>query len=183
MKRMEHEVDFQVKWRPFQLYPDAPGGAGVDKWADYKTKYGTFQTSVLTKPFMYMMGRPNGIKFAWGGNTGNTFDSHQLILYAEKYGKQDELVEELFLNYFEQEKCLSDHSVLLAAADKVGLKGAEEVLASNSEGASVDMEIRKYGQNVRSVPHFSFNDGAVVASGSYGTKRFVEIIRGVLESN
>ena len=48
-----------------------------------------------------------GIDYSMGGMTGSTMDSHRLIQYSEKFGvdKQNELVEELFNNYFCQEKC------------------------------------------------------------------------------
>ena len=53
--------------------------------------------------------------------TENDANSHRLIYYAGTKGKaqQDALVEELFLNYFSEEKYIGDPSILLAAADKV----------------------------------------------------------------
>merc|ERR1719191_2327023 len=96
---------------------------------------------------MMQVGRQDGIEFSYGGNTGNTFDSHRLISLAGKQGKQDELVEELFHNYFEEEKCISDRTVLLAAAQKVGITDANAMLNSNSEASEVKTDLEAYQQN------------------------------------
>ncbi len=39
-----------------------------------------------------------------------------------KIGKQDAVVEELFRNYFSEEKFIGDRAVLLAAAEKVCIR-------------------------------------------------------------
>ena len=49
--------------------------------------------------------------------------SHRLIYFAGMKGKQDALVEELFLNYFSEEKFIGDRTILLAAAEKVRVCG------------------------------------------------------------
>eukprot|EP00798_Chlamydomonas_sp_ICE-L_P010195 gene10195-8107_t len=78
-----------------------------------------------------------GVTYSVGGMTGNTFDSHRLIHWVgETSGaaKQNALVEELFMNYFSQEKFINDRAVLVAAADKVGQPGAAEYLADPKNG-------------------------------------------------
>merc|ERR1712070_1358967 len=66
-------------------------------------------------------------KFTEAGLTGNTFNSHRLIAYAGSKGAdvQDKVVEELFLNYFAEEKFLNDPQVLVAAAVKAGIPEQE----------------------------------------------------------
>jgi predicted DsbA family dithiol-disulfide isomerase len=56
------------------------------------------------------------------GNTGPTLDSHRLITFAARHNKQDELVEELFRNYFLEAKTICDKEVLLAAAEKASAR-------------------------------------------------------------
>merc|ERR1719310_424135 len=136
MTKYSSKADFNVKWLPFQLNPQAECGAGVNKLQMYKKKFGEARVNQML-PMMMQVGREENINFSYGGNTGNTFDSHRLISFADKQGKQDELVEELFKNYFEEEKCISDRAVLLAAADKVGLKDAEQMLNSGAEVSEV----------------------------------------------
>jgi len=56
--------------------------------------------------------------------TENDANSHRLIYYAGTKGtaQQDALVEELFLNYFSEEKYIGDPSILVAAAEKVCMR-------------------------------------------------------------
>jgi predicted DsbA family dithiol-disulfide isomerase len=62
-------------------------------------------------------------KFTEEGVTGNTFNSHRLINFAGSKGAatQDAVVEELFKNYFAEEKFLNDPEVLAAAAIAGGI--------------------------------------------------------------
>merc|ERR1719265_3074159 len=159
MSNFSDKADFAVKWIPFQLNPKAAGGAGVNKLEMYKQKFGEARVNQML-PMMLQAGQQDGINFSYGGNTGNTFDSHRLISFADKQGLQDPIVEELFKNYFEEEKCVSDRTVLLAAANKVGLKGAEEMLNSNAETDQVKQELSQYqqAQGISGVPFFIIND-------------------------
>ena len=102
-----------------------------------------------------------GIDYSMGGMTGSTMDSHRLIQYSEKFGvdKQNKLVEELFNNYFCEEKFLGDRAVLLAAAQKCEITGAEEYLANESNGRSEVMEQLEFANGVSGVPFFRFSEG------------------------
>lgn len=177
MTKYSGNADFDVKWIPFQLNPQAEGGAGVNKLEMYKKKFGEARVADML-PFMQQTGRGEGINFSYGGNTGNTFDSHRLISFADKQGKQDELVEELFKNYFEEEKCISDSAVLLAAANKVGVKDAEKMLESNAEASEVQADIMKYqqAQDISGVPFFII-DGKHRLSGAQEPETFEKIFQ------
>lgn len=182
MRRLGDEAEFDVKWVPFQLNDQAPGGQGVNKLEMYKAKFGEERVAQML-PMMRETGRQEGINFSYGGNTGNTYDSHRLISFAAKQGKQDETVEELFRNYFEEEKCLSDRSVLIAAAQKVGLQGAEAMLASREEARDVDEDLRKYqfGMRISGVPHFII-DGKSGGSGAFEADEMEKMFRQCLRS-
>mmetsp|Transcript_48588 Transcript_48588/g.112601 ORF Transcript_48588/g.112601 Transcript_48588/m.112601 type:complete len:183 (+) Transcript_48588:83-631(+) len=174
MKTYTDKVEFDVRWLPFQLNPKAPGGEGVNKMQMYKEKFGPAKAESII-PMMVATGKKEGINFSYGGNVGNTYDSHRLINFAAKQGKQDEIVEELFHNYFEEEKCLSDRSILLAAAQKVGLTGAQEMLERGGEAAEVDADLRKYqGGGINGVPHFIV-DGRYHESGAIEPTAFRRI--------
>jgi len=91
-------VKFDVFWRPFQLSPDAPKGKGVNKMERYLEKFGKANCDTMI-PRMLQMGLSEGIRFSFGGYTGNTFDSHRLIWKAREEGgseMQDKVVESLF---------------------------------------------------------------------------------------
>lgn len=65
--------------------------------------------------------------------SGNTFDAHRLLLWAATIGKQDELLETLFSNYFEKSKGVFTRTDLIAAAITVGIDAdkADDLLTSN----------------------------------------------------
>eukprot|EP00294_Goniomonas_avonlea_P014427 CAMPEP_0114545348 /NCGR_PEP_ID=MMETSP0114-20121206/3351_1 /TAXON_ID=31324 /ORGANISM="Goniomonas sp, Strain m" /LENGTH=176 /DNA_ID=CAMNT_0001729767 /DNA_START=120 /DNA_END=650 /DNA_ORIENTATION=- len=145
------KFDFSVRWWPFQLNPSAP--QRVNKMQMYTEKFGADRCRQML-PYMLATGKADGINFSYGGDTGNTFDSHRLIHLAQKQGKEDACVEELFKNYFEEEKNMADRSVLLAAASKVGLEGAEAYLDSEDGTREVQQEMQTKARNVTGVPYF-----------------------------
>merc|ERR1719188_62643 len=181
MGKMSHLADFDVRWYPFQLNSRAPGGKGVNKLQMYKQKFGEERVAQML-PRMLEVGKQDGIKFSYGGNTGNTFDSHRLIALAGHQGKQDAMVEELFRNYFEEEKCISDRAVLLAAAKKVGLENAEAALQGEARevDAEVKAELSKFQGGISGVPFFIF-DGKFQESGALDSATMQDIFQQVLQ--
>mmetsp|Transcript_29138 Transcript_29138/g.96767 ORF Transcript_29138/g.96767 Transcript_29138/m.96767 type:complete len:185 (-) Transcript_29138:31-585(-) len=181
MAALAGAADFEVTWRPFQLNDAAPGGQGVNKLAIYKEKFGDERVAQML-PMMMGVGQQAGINFSYGGNTGNTFDSHRLIALAAKQGKQDEVVEVLFRSYFEKERCISDRAVLLEAAAEAGVVGAAEMLEGDGETDEVRMDVFKYafGMGVTGVPHFII-DGNRQAHGALESTQFQEIFRDILD--
>jgi len=99
-----------------------------------------------------------------------------LIELAGKQGfeKQNAVVDELFLNFFTQEKYIGDREVLVAAAEKVGVDGARVFLEDREAGLKevLDAE-RKFRRGVTGVPHFVI-DGRYEISGAQPPEAFLE---------
>jgi len=109
------------------------------------------------------LGKSDGIDFKFGGKTGNTRDSHRLIQLgkAKSPAVQTRVVEELFAAYFENEKDITSHDVLVDAGVKAGLNAAEvkEWLDSGKGGPEVDKEVQEaYEQSISGVPNFTIQD-------------------------
>lgn len=109
------------------------------------------------------LGKSDGIDFKFGGKTGNTRDSHRLIQLgkAKSPAVQTRVVEELFAAYFENEKDITSHDVLVDAGVKAGLDAAEvkEWLGSGKGGPEVDKEVQEaYEQSISGVPNFTIQD-------------------------
>lgn len=107
---------------------------------------------------MQEVGRPEGIKFSYGGEVGSTFDAHRLILLAGKQDKQDAVVEELFKNYFEQEKFIGDMKVLEKAGKKCDLQNLDRFMQDPKFLESeLREELARYRPRANGVPNFKIN--------------------------
>lgn len=171
---------FATTWKPFYLNPSA--GASLDKQTVYETKFGAERTKAMQN-MLSKIGAENGIAFKYGGRTGNTRDSHRLLQLGKVKGAemQTRVVEELFRAYFEEEKDITSHAVLLDAGVKAGL-GKEEVqglLKSNEMGEVVDREVKEAQMRfISGVPHFVINNKYEVG-GAQEADTFVEIFEGL----
>jgi len=74
---------------------------------------------------MKSIGQEEGINFSYGGTLGSTIDSHRLVEWAAERGKEDEVIEQLFKLYFEEEGNIVDLQELASVAGKIGLNEAE----------------------------------------------------------
>eukprot|EP00271_Cylindrocystis_brebissonii_P015057 TRINITY_DN3699_c0_g1_i1.p1 TRINITY_DN3699_c0_g1~~TRINITY_DN3699_c0_g1_i1.p1 ORF type:complete len:219 (-),score=63.20 TRINITY_DN3699_c0_g1_i1:371-1027(-) len=175
------KFEVQTEWHPYLLNPDAPV-EGRDKKQYYHEKFGVARTLNMTEN-MAKMFKERGLDFKMGGKTGSTLDSHRLLVLAGKQSlqKQNELVEELFKNYFAEEKYIGDRKVLLEAASKVGVEGAEEWLADKSSGVKEVNEALALvaHHNIRGVPFFVIgipggDHGKVSVSGAQPAEVFIK---------
>lgn len=111
------------------------------------------------------------------GKTGNTRKSHRLIQLAGEKGIQSQVVEQLFIAYFESEGDITDNEVLRTAAIKGGLDEADvdNYLATDLGGAQVDKEVAlAQTRFIQGVPHFTINGGAELG-GAQEPDAFLEI--------
>ena len=167
---------FAINWFPFYLDPTAP--KSIDKQERYESKFGKERTAMMQQR-LSQIGHAEGINFKYGGNTGNTRDSHRLIQLGKTKSPQlqTRVIEELFAAYFENEKDITTQEVLLEAGVKAGLdeKEAMEWLASDKGGKEVDAEVRDaVKQNISGVPNFVVND-AMEVGGAQDPETFVQI--------
>ncbi|RUS14043.1 thioredoxin-like protein [Endogone sp. FLAS-F59071] len=157
-KETHPDTKFEITWHPYELDPTLPKES-VDKTEMYQKKFGEARMKQMF-PHMEKVGQGENIAFDFGGRTGNTVDSHRLVWWATKQGKQDEIVEELFRFYFERKRDITDHQTLSEAAANVGLDhdAALAFLATNEGHGEVKSEIyHNMRRNINGVPHFNIN--------------------------
>ncbi|KAF9124200.1 hypothetical protein BGW39_008389 [Mortierella sp. 14UC] len=175
----EHkDVKFQIDWHPYQLDPSA-SKIPVKKMDMYAKKFGAARAPLI-RDRMIQVGHEEGIHFSYNGSVVNTLDSHRLINYATARGKQDEIVEELFRNYFEEDKC-GEVPTLIDSAVKIGLDRAEveRFLASQEGVQEVRDEIeRAKVEGVQGVPNIMI-DNKYVLSGAQEPDTFIEVFNRV----
>eukprot|EP00899_Mesostigma_viride_P018519 jgi/Mesvir1/26669/Mv20453-RA.1 len=181
MSQFADKAEFQVVWRPFLLNPNAPK-EGTNKLELYKSKFGEQRIKSML-PMMTQVFAQYGLRYSLGGLTGSTLNSHRLISLAKAQGKQDAVVEELFRNYFTEEKYLNDREVLLAAATKAGLTDAQRIVDDEILGRQeVLTELNKYARGVTGVPFFIINNKYKL-SGAQDPETFAEVFEEILSSS
>lgn len=182
-QKQHPDLRFDIEWLPFQLNPNAPRNKGVNKMEYYQQKFGV--SDPKQHPMFQRLttaGHDVGIEFSFGGDTGNTFDSHRLIYLAYQQNKQDAVVEELFKNYFEQEKGIFDMAVLEKCAVKCGVEGFGKL---RDDPEYLAGEVRALLQaphmgRVRGVPHFLV-DEKFEMSGAQPADHFEELFGHVVK--
>ncbi len=148
----------------------------------YKQKFGETRIKQML-PQMLETGKQEGINFSYGGKIGSTFDSHRLLYYVKQQDdgekKQNDLINVIFRYYFEEEQDLSDHQVLIRAAEQIGLNGNQikEFLQSNQYVKEVQQEINEsQRERISGVPHFRIND-RIELSGAQDPQQFLQAFR------
>lgn len=94
----------------------------------------------------------------------NTLLCHCLIAEGSKIGKQVEIVDDIFELVYEQGENVSDKETLNKIAEKYSI--------TNWDSKEIESEVlkddamSKSNYNIKTVPHFRFNNGAVVDNSS-----------------
>ncbi|HEY4077588.1 MAG TPA: DsbA family oxidoreductase [Rhizomicrobium sp.] len=178
-------IIFDVKWRPYRLDPAVPRG-GMDRQAYMRAKFGDDPMKIVEMhKLIAAEGEKDNIAFDFAAITRrpDTLDSHRLIRWAEATGAQDEVVERLFIAYFENGEDIGDIRVLADIADLCGMDGVEvaQMLESNDDLALVEREDQiAHEMGVTGVPAFIFG-GKLAVSGAREPAMLVSVIDRVTE--
>ena len=168
-------IDVQVRWWPFFLDRTLPV-PGHDKMEHYNRKFGADRVRQMI-PMMKRTAAAHGIDMNYGGKVGNTMDSHRLISFAQKSGRQDDMVNALFRRYFEANEDISDRSILAAAAEEAGVDGAAAYLESGEGEAEVNADVRRMAESndIHGVPYFII-DNKFAVSGAQEAPALAQLI-------
>lgn len=176
---------FDIEWRIFQLNPDMPP-EGRDRKEYLETKFGGPERAQAIYGRIREAAAESGLEVNFDKieRTPNTMDAHRLIRWARTSGTQDALVTQLFHRYFENGEDISDHEVLLDAAQSVGLERdvVEKLLDSDADREELtaeDVAAREMG--VSGVPCFVV-DGRYVLQGAQPTETWVKVIHELVEA-
>lgn len=171
------QLNFRVRWLPFQLNPTMPN-EGISR-KEYRTrKFGSWERSLELDAKLVAVGESEGINFAFDliERTPNTINAHRLIWLADKEGFQDAVVEAIFRAYFTEGRDISNRQVLMDVVVEAGLdrKKVERVLNSDDGLAGVEEATEQARRlRVKGVPFFSVND-KITLSGAQPPEVFLE---------
>jgi predicted DsbA family dithiol-disulfide isomerase len=202
---------FNIAWKPYYLDPDAPstGWPLLGKrlpGKKYTKNIPLHARQNLTWPVEKMLSRvpaeraakfqshmkavatADGINLKFGGKTGNTKRSHQLMLAAgqQSLETQGRLAEEIFRRCYEEEGDITDAQMLTQAGVAAGLD--EEVVKRALDDAElgdiVDAEVEEVKKlGVKGVPQFFLQDGQHHIEGAADVMDFFEVFVKVKEGN
>jgi predicted DsbA family dithiol-disulfide isomerase len=173
-------IAFDVRWRPYQLDPTVPKD-GHDRQAYMRAKFGDDPMKIVEMhKLIAAEGAKEGIEFDFAAidRRPNSLDSHRLIRWAEAAGVQDDVVERLFIAYFENGEDIGDIRVLADIADICGMDGVEvaRMLESDDDLAMVTREDQvAHEMGVTGVPAFIFGNKLAV-SGAREAEMLVSVI-------
>src|SRR3569833_2136338 len=179
------DIAFDVKWRPYRLDPTL-AREGMDRQVYMRLKFGEDPQKILEMHKLIIAeGEKDGIAFDFAAirRRPDTLDSHRLIRWAEAAGVQDDVVERLFIAYFENGEDIGDIRILADIADMCGMDGVEvaQMLEAEADLALVEREdqiAREMG--VTGVPAMIFG-GKLAVSGAREPDVLVSVIDRVSE--
>jgi len=165
MPHFKDVATINIHFQPFQLYPDLPTGnhEGIDKqgWredmASWKWPDKTADELQARRQALKDAWEKEGLELNFSGPTlqpqgkvGNSMDAQRLIMLARDQGREDAMIEAIYTANHVQNQCLSDWSVLTAAAAQAGVTGVDDMLRSDygkAEHAAMVKHYRDIGIN------------------------------------
>ncbi len=180
LSQVDESIRPHIEWHPFELNPNMPS-EGQNLREHIQEKYGsTLEQSEAVREQLKSLGDELGFSFKFSPDSRiyNTFEAHQLLHWAQPYGKQTELKLALFDAYFSQAKDPSNRNTLLDVVESIGLGRdlAERVLVDEMYVEAVrDSQQQWQNQNISAVPAFIFNNRYLL-SGAQPVETLLQVI-------
>lgn len=180
-------TEHEIRWHPFELNPDmAPEGQEMGE--HLSQKYGTTpEQSHQTRNQMASLGAELDFEFSFDQDMRmhNTFNTHQLLHWANEQGRKNDLKLALFTAHFTNVRDLSDVSVLADVAAEIGLDRDEAlaVLEDQRFAAAVRTDQSSWTQQgITGVPAMVFNNKYLV-TGAQGVDNYTSILAQLAEES
>ena len=171
----------EIHWHPFELNPNTPY-EGRNYREHIMEKYGTTAEDIQeNRARMTAAGAEAGFNFQFTDEfrTYNTFNTHQLLYWADQQGRMHDLKQALFVAHFVDNKNVADSTVLADVAAEIGLDRSEAlaVLEDQRFAAAVEKEKQHWQQQgIQSVPSMVFNERHLI-SGAQGVENYKSILQ------
>lgn len=124
LKELDLEVD--IRWRAFELDPEAPPATSLSMAEVLSRKYGvSHDEAVAMNANMTKVAARAGLEYHLDElQLGNSFDAHRLAKLAEEHGLGDEVNEALFAAYFTEGRSIASHDTLVEIGMAIGLEAS-----------------------------------------------------------
>jgi predicted DsbA family dithiol-disulfide isomerase len=121
LEQFEHKDQITVRHRAFELAPDATEVMPTSKLLAEKYRISPEDVNTM-QANVCAIADGEGLCYNLDETmSGNTFDAHRLLLWAATLGKQDQMLEAMYSNYFEKSLPLFSHLDLCSVAESVGI--------------------------------------------------------------
>ena len=178
LSTFEHKDGVTIRHRAFQLQPDMKETMPTAQLLANKMRVSEAQVKEM-QANVCAIADGEGLCYELDDTlSGNTFDAHRLLLWAGTIGKQDELLEAMYSNYFEKSNPLFAHTDLVAVALSVGIDAdaAEDLLNSHKFADEVNADRNLSAQlGATGVPFFVF-DMKYAISGAQPLEAFTQTL-------
>lgn len=165
VEKLSAEYNVEVDWRPYYLNPNTPPeGMALPDYILRARANGSEER-------LAMMAEKHGLPFKSTERIYNTRLAHEATEYAREHGKLNEFHRVVFRKVYEEGYDISNWDVLRAAAEEVGLNGAD--MQQTVESGKYTREVADQVQwaqriGVTGVPTYVINDKyAVVGAQPY----------------
>lgn len=181
LAQFEHRDEVTVRWRSFELDPQAPREREGDRAQHLADKYGmSVQQAHAAEQQMTDTAAGEGLDFRFDiARAGNTFDGHRIVHLALEHGLQDAMKERLLRAYLSEGELISDPQTLTCLAVEVGLP--EDEVAETLAGERFAQDVRSdeqdaAGLGISAVPTFIV-DRAIGGSGAHPPEALLGLLR------
>ncbi|MFT6163602.1 MAG: putative DsbA family dithiol-disulfide isomerase [Zhongshania aliphaticivorans] len=177
----------EIHWHPFELNPNMPA-QGQNLREHIAEKYGTSkQQSQDSRIQMTEAAAQVGFEMNFSDDMRmhNTFNVHQLLHWADQFGRMHELKQALFTAHFTDGKNLSDINVLADVAAKIGLERSEALAVLTDQRFANDVRVAQefwLDQGIQGVPAVVFNRRHLV-TGAQGIENYTRILKQLAEES
>src|SRR4051794_13438046 len=123
LERFEQRDEVDVRWRSFQLDPDAPRSPEGDLHDHLAAKYGGGRArAIAMNARVTEAAAAVGLRFDLdNARRGTTLDAHRVVHVAREAGLEDAAEERLFAAYFTESEPIADRETLARLGGSIGL--------------------------------------------------------------
>jgi predicted DsbA family dithiol-disulfide isomerase len=179
LETFEHRDEVVVRHRAFELDPRQPAviGRPLEELVAEKYQIPVERSRELHHQLEEQAGT-YGMTWSFAdAKATNSFDAHRLIALSSTQGLGEAMSQRLFAAYFSDGLLISDHDVLDALADEVGVEGANALWTSDAFTAEVRAdEVEASELGISGVPAMLM-DHKFMVLGAQGTDKIADFLQ------
>jgi predicted DsbA family dithiol-disulfide isomerase len=171
LRRLKPELDFEVKWRGFQIHPEWPPEGALPE--QFYRSIGEERRKSAWQ-MIESMAQENGLEMRPPSVLANSYLALAAQEFAIEHGRADDFQDRVYRAYFRDQANIGDRAVLLQLARDAGLDAAalEQALAEDRYRMRIkNTAMAAHQRGIGGVPTFIIGDYPLVGAQSTGVLR------------